>query len=101
MRTMEEILKAVADKKITLIEAGALISAITPARDTRFGMKCSEKGCVTFKNLVGTHHKFGLSLYPETLKVLFANREEIEAFVLENASELSFGKPKDEAKSAA
>ena len=100
MRTMQAILSDLSNKVISQEQASIELSAIAPARESRVTMKVSEKGCVTFRNMPGASVKFGLSLYPETLKTLFAQREAIEAFIVENASALSFGK-KAESKSAA
>jgi hypothetical protein len=60
-------------------------------------MKVSDKGGVTFRGVVGTNAKFGVTLYPVTLQWLFANREQIEAFLEQHRDQLSWEKPKSQA----
>ena len=86
MKTTEDILKGLASKTITVDQAMAMIAAL---ETSPIGMKMSEKGCVTFTGLPGTHFKFGLSMYPKTVEALFANKDAIEGFLKDNAVELS------------
>ena len=93
-----EVLELMSDGSITMQVASQYLDyLLAKAKQSGGGgtprMKVSEKGGVTFRGVVGTNAKFGLTLYPVTLKWLFAQREQIEAFMQKNKGQLSWGKP--------
>ena len=96
--SQKEALELLTDGAINLPTAQRYIEyLVAQARKASGGaprMKVSDKGGVTFRGVVGTNAKFGVTLYPVTLQWLFANREQIEAFLEQHRDQLSWEKPK-------
>jgi hypothetical protein len=88
--TRDEVLVALKAGKLSVEDAGKALTALEPVvARAPFVMKVSEKGCITFRGVPGTHHSFGLSLYAEGVEYLLAKATEIKAFIAKNNGALS------------
>jgi hypothetical protein len=68
------------------------------AKSATVRIKVSEKGAIHFRGVSGTHHTYGMTLYPMTWAWLKDNMARIDAFVEANKATLSMVKPPAETK---
>lgn len=92
------LLAQVASLQAAVKAAEEARKAAEEAKSAAVRIKVSEKGAIHFRGVVGTHHTYGMTLYPLTWEWLKANTSRIDSFIQSHKGELSMVKPPAEAK---
>ena len=94
IKTQEELLADAMAQIATMTQAMEALKLAKEASDKAsvktVKVKVSPKGTVHFRGLEGTHHTFGLGLYPKTLEWVLNNEAFLRKFLADNAPPAGF-----------